>query len=880
MMTVQTESVMEPWSEEELRAKVGQLCIVGFHGHQPSENIKALIRTHKVGAVILFLRNVSTANQLIKLTTSLQEIATAAGHEQELFIAIDQENGLVTRIKSPVAAQLPGSMALGATGDASNAFKIASATAETLKAFGINMNYAPIADINSEPKNPVIGVRSPSDDPEVVGRFVSAQVKGLSEGDILPCVKHFPGHGDTAVDSHFGLPVITKSKAELNACELVPFKRAIVEGVESVMTAHIAMPGIGDPDLDENHSSKKVPASLNPDAIKILREEMKFDGMIVSDCLEMDGVRATFGTEKGAVMALKAGTDCVMICHTMSAQVGAIEQVVQAVKSGELSQKAIDASVERVRRLKTKYTIQSPAVPLEKLRKTTLRDAESRNIRQAALAADVYSKSTTVVRSESGTIPINPVQTKLVFVSPGKTPVGGGAVESGEEKTRESYTPASYIDLIRVHSSDAIDIRFHDGLQLSAEEEKHIADSDIIIFATRNASLSSYQKDFGLSLGRKYGKKLIVVATCDPYDFLEEKSDIKNYITIYEPTIPAFKAAVDVIFGVTKAQGCLPVGTAAVKHAIRLLTTSDDDFEHLWQLWHTIFPTWPIERQRLAMLLRQSPDRNCIYIHEKGFCLSFLNDGPQGKIAVVGVLPEYRGRGFATAFITNAQMQLRKMAREAGEGELKSLEIGSNFPRFWPQVPIDLPQEVKDFFRHRGFHKSTAPGARDFYRDIRGAIAPPEVLERVSKMKLKFSPWSADLYEECIAKQQANKFSWVSGYKAMAAYNQYDQVMVAFDPETNAQIGWTLMCSQATAFGQMLAFLPLMPSKEKTGLIGAVGIDESMRGKGVGLALMVKAIENLKERGIEGVCIDSVVIRGFYERLGFEVFWDYEGYVW
>ncbi len=239
------------------------------------------------------------------LTTSLQKIAHAAGHEQGLFIAIDQENGLVTRIKPPIAAQLPGAMALGATGDANNAFKVASATAETLKGFGININYAPIADINSEPKNPVIGVRSPSDDPETVGRFVSAQVKGLSENGILPCVKHFPGHGDTAVDSHVGLPVITKSKVELDACELVPFRRAVVEGVESVMTAHIAMPGIGDPSLGEDHSEKKLPASLNPGAIKILREEMKFGGVIVSDCLEMDGVRATFGTEKGAVMALK-----------------------------------------------------------------------------------------------------------------------------------------------------------------------------------------------------------------------------------------------------------------------------------------------------------------------------------------------------------------------------------------------------------------------------------------------------------------------------------------------------------------------------------------------------------------------------------------------
>lgn len=198
-------------------------------------------------------------------------------------------------------------MALGATGDASNAFKVASATAEVLKSFGINMNYAPIADINSEPKNPVIGVRSPSDDPETVGRFVSAQIKGLQQGGIVPCVKHFPGHGDTAVDSHYGLPMNSKSKAQLESCELVPFRRAVVEGVASVMTAHISIPGIGDPELPDDHPSKALPASLNPDAVKILREEMKYQGLIVSDCLEMDSVRATFGTEKSAVLALKVG---------------------------------------------------------------------------------------------------------------------------------------------------------------------------------------------------------------------------------------------------------------------------------------------------------------------------------------------------------------------------------------------------------------------------------------------------------------------------------------------------------------------------------------------------------------------------------------------
>jgi beta-N-acetylhexosaminidase len=260
---------------------------------------------------------VSTAPQLSELTSSLQDIAKSAGHTQDLFIAIDQENGLVTRIKSPIAAQLPGSMALGATGNPSNAYRVASATAEVLTSFGINMNYAPIADVNSEPKNPVIGVRSPSDDAQTVGRFVSAQIKGLSDGGIVPCVKHFPGHGQTSVDSHYGLPVIGKSRAMMDLTELKPFRRAVVEGVPAVMTGHLSVPGITmsvieDVELPKDQYLQTVPASLNPDAIKILREEMKFEGLIVSDCLEMDAVRATYGTEKSAVMAIKVGPTMVI----------------------------------------------------------------------------------------------------------------------------------------------------------------------------------------------------------------------------------------------------------------------------------------------------------------------------------------------------------------------------------------------------------------------------------------------------------------------------------------------------------------------------------------------------------------------------------------
>ncbi|OBT71020.1 hypothetical protein VF21_10127 [Pseudogymnoascus sp. 05NY08] len=864
-----------PWTEEELRAKVGQLFIVGFEGHVPNEDVKTLIKTHKVGAIVLFQRNVESASQLLELTSSLQEIARSAGHDHGLLIAIDQENGLVTRIKPPIAAQLPGLMTLGATGDASSAFEIASATSEVLKSFGINMIYGPIADVNSEPKNPVIGVRSPSDDPEVVGRFVSAQIKAFKEGGIASCAKHFPGHGDTAVDSHVGLPVVSKNRAMLEACEFVPFRRAAVEGVDAIMTAHIAMPGISDDD-----ASKALPASLNSDAIKILREDMKYKGVIVCDCLEMDGVRATYGTEKGAVLAIKAGTDSIMVCHTMSAQAGAIEHVVQAVKQGEISQETIQVSLNRVNELKRKY------LPLSSTNLPVSIDVRATNKRHAALASRMYARSTTVVRSAPGRLPISKsLTTKSVYLFPGKTPLGGGlgggAVESGEVKTRESYLKNAFLDLLETDNPLVHTIQYFDSRPLDQAEEDLIVQADVVVFSTRNANHSQYQKNLGLALGKKLGNKLIVVATCDPYDFLDDVETIKNYIAIYEPTPEAFKSAVDVIFGAIPASGVLPVGSVYAKHEVRSLnSTSEDEVTHVWNLWQEIFPTWPIERSHLALILTQS-DRIHL-IHDKGFSLAYYEKtdvGVDGMISIIGVLDSYRGKGLGTALVNKTREELQALSRA---GEITSIGIKSSFPRLWPGVPISFPSKYRDFFLHRGFRKSQEPTARDLWKSITADIAPPAVLEQVAKLPLTFAPWSPELYEECMTKQRANfgdNKKWVEAYERLAKAKQHQEVLVAFD-ESGAQVAWTLMCTPNTVVGQDFVFLPRVPSKDKTGLIACVGVDGSARGKGVGLALLVKAMEYMKARGLEGVFIDWVVIRGFYETLGFKVFWEYEKYTW
>ncbi|KHN97369.1 Glycoside hydrolase, family 3 [Metarhizium album ARSEF 1941] len=536
-----------PMSLAERRKAVGQLFAVGFHGTETNAEIKSLIQDYGVGAVVLFKRNVQAAAQLQSLCLGLQRLARDAGHTRPLFVGIDQENGLVSRISPPVAPQLPGPMTLGATASLDSAYRVAKATGNMLRYFGINMNYAPVGDVNSEPLNPVIGVRSPGDDAAGVAQFAVECARGLRETGVAPCIKHFPGHGDTAVDSHHGLPVIDKTREELEQVELVPFRRAAAEGIEMVMTAHISLPGL---------SGSRLPATLSPEVIDMLRRDLEFDGVIMTDCLEMDGVRAGYGTVEAALMALKAGVDNVMICHTYDVQTAAIDRVCDAVSSGDLSQARLDPSLERLRVLKDKYTDWDAALGAQP--PSHLADLSSEN---EALAREIYANAATVVRSEARLLPLSRTASTL-FVSPGlKVPTSGAAVsgEAGVGKTRVPWVSSSFGDILRRYNPDIADIRFTDAA-LTPEQWRQVEDAQVVILATRNARESQYQRDLGLRIAkRRAGKTLIGVATCSPYDFLDDEAEVKNFIAVYEPTPEAFASAADILYGEAAARGKLPI---------------------------------------------------------------------------------------------------------------------------------------------------------------------------------------------------------------------------------------------------------------------------------------------------------------------------------
>ncbi|MFF1375959.1 glycoside hydrolase family 3 protein [Streptomyces sp. NPDC058308] len=339
-----------------LEDKVGQLFVMHVYGHTAADPDRAdvdanlresgvrdaaeLIARYRLGGIIYFgwAHNTRSPHQIAELSRGIQE--AAAPHTLPVLISVDQEHGAVARIGAP-ATLLPGAMALGASGSHEHAREAARIAGAELRALGIRQDHAPDADVNVDPANPVIGVRSFGADPEAVAGFVAAQVEGYRSAGIATAAKHFPGHGDTRDDSHTELPHIHHTREEWDRHDAPPFRAAIAAGVDSVMTAHIVVPAL-DPSGD--------PATLShPILTGILREELGFDGVISTDSLAMRGVRTKYGDDRVAVLALKAGAD--QLLNPPSPEV-AWKAVIQAVAAGELTEDRIDASVLRVLRMK------------------------------------------------------------------------------------------------------------------------------------------------------------------------------------------------------------------------------------------------------------------------------------------------------------------------------------------------------------------------------------------------------------------------------------------------------------------------------------------------------------------------------------------------
>ena len=323
--------------EMTLKEKLGQLILPGFHSTYYDEHIKTLIEDYHVGNVILFTRNFESGSQIRELTKKIhKEVLAHTGHIP--LIAIDQEGGLVTRMMKDVTFA-PGPMTASASIDDATYFT-GKMLAEDMIKLGMNLNLAPSLDVNNNSNNPVINVRSYSDNPEVVARLGKRFIEGSSEFGVLACAKHFPGHGDCEVDSHLGLPTINYDLDRIHKIEMHPFIENI--NVPAIMSAHIMFPAYD-----------TVPATLSHKILtNVLREELGFKGLILTDCLEMKAIADMYGTANGALMAVLAGADLCDISHTLEYQIKALELLEEAFNDGRLPVHELDAKVERILKYK------------------------------------------------------------------------------------------------------------------------------------------------------------------------------------------------------------------------------------------------------------------------------------------------------------------------------------------------------------------------------------------------------------------------------------------------------------------------------------------------------------------------------------------------
>ncbi|MGV9708201.1 glycoside hydrolase family 3 protein [Streptomyces sp. NPDC003483] len=534
-----------------LEEKVGQLFVMRVYGHSATAPDQAdidanltelgvrtaaeLIARYRVGGIIYFTwaHNTRDPHQIAALSNGIQRVSLAQPRGLPVLISTDQEHGIVARVGKP-ATLFPGAMALGAGGSREDARTVGRLSGTELRALGIRQDYSPVADVNVNPANPVIGVRSFGADPRAVARLVTAEVEGYRGAGVAATSKHFPGHGDTAVDSHFGFPVITHSRQLWSDLDAVPFRAAIRAGIDSIMTAHIMVPAL-DPAGD--------PATLSrPILTGILREELGYDGVVVTDSLGMEGVRTKYGDDRVPVLALKAGVD--QLLNPPSIDV-AWHAVLDAVRGGELTEARLDESILRVLRLKAKLgLLDDPYVGDAGVDRAVGTAAHLR-------AADrIAERTTTLLVNKRGLLPLSRRTHRRVLVV-GADPASPTGTDGPPTTVLATALNALGFTATALSTGTAPTGAAVDGAVAAA------AGADAVVVATYNVTAASSQRTLVDRLAAT-GVPVVVIAVRNPYDVaLLPSADA--HVAAYSWTDVELRAAARVIAGRAAPRGRLPV---------------------------------------------------------------------------------------------------------------------------------------------------------------------------------------------------------------------------------------------------------------------------------------------------------------------------------
>ncbi|MFJ8748436.1 glycoside hydrolase family 3 protein [Streptomyces sp. NPDC102441] len=536
-----------------LEEKVGQLFVMRVYGHSATEPDQAdidanleeigvrdaaeLISTYHVGGIIYFAwaHNTRDPHQIADLSNGIQRAGLAGPTPLPLLVSTDQEHGIVCRVGEP-ATLLPGAMALGAGGSRSDARAAGRIAGAELAALGINQNYAPDADVNVNPANPVIGVRSFGSDPQSVAELVTAQVKGYQGAGVASTAKHFPGHGDTSTDSHTGLPVITHTREQWAELDAPPFRAAVAAGIDSIMTAHIVVPAL-DPAED--------PATLSrPILTGILREELGYDGVVVTDSLAMEGVRTKYGDERVPVLALLAGVDQLLNPPDLEVSWNA---VLNAVKSGEISEARIEESILRILRLKTRLGLfRDPYVTHRGVDRTV-------GVPSHLAAADRIAERTTTLLANTGSLlPLSRRSHRNLLVVGADPASPSGTTGPPTTTLAEAFEELGYV-------ATALSTGTAPSQAVIAEAVAAAEGKDAVIVGTYNVTATSTQRTLVSALVAT-GVPVVTLAIRNPYDIAHlAGTGYAASLAAYSWTDVELRAAARVIAGRARPEGRLPV---------------------------------------------------------------------------------------------------------------------------------------------------------------------------------------------------------------------------------------------------------------------------------------------------------------------------------
>lgn len=538
-----------------------------------NDEVAQIISDYDFGGIILFANNVKTTEQSFKLVQAMQEAATKDGGIP-LLIGIDQEGGIVYRLGSGSA--LPGNMAVGATDSTDTAKRVGRIIGRELSALGINTNFAPTVDVNNNPNNPVIGLRSFGDDPQKVAALSVAMIEGMNEYNIITSAKHFPGHGDTATDTHTGLAVVDKSYDDLKKCELVPFQASMDANTDMFMVAHISYPQIDDTKVVSEKTGEEVgiPATVSKKFLTdIVRGDMKYNGVLITDAMNMQGLSDIFGLSEAAIRAIEAGNDILLMpCQLYNDETDLknldmiLSDIYAAIESGRITEERIDESVRRILTLKEKRGVLDYKPTDHSLEKalTEVGSQENRDEERAISAAAV-----TVIQNKGDLLPLQPKTGEKVLLL--------GAKENQIAGLDLGFRRAAEAGL----TGDAVYETFFYTEETKQEELKQkIAESDYIICVSdvSNAEkMSPSHPATGIPLfvtktAKELGKKSVIMSVSKPYD-VQSYPDADAVFAVFgnkgmDPTEaltpdsafgPNIPAGIEVAFGVYGAEGKLPL---------------------------------------------------------------------------------------------------------------------------------------------------------------------------------------------------------------------------------------------------------------------------------------------------------------------------------